>query len=593
MKYIFILFLGLIIIPFSLCGSDLTWSSLKKEKKGHVIIYYEGTEPFLIESKDGSLKGLEYEMMIGFKYYLFNEYGIKLDYEWTKKESFSDVFEVIKNEKGTSSFGLDIISRTREREQVVGFSQPYFPDIQVLVSDLSVPTITTIEEFTDSFDSYTAVSVKGTTNDYELSKLRSEYSMTFNTQYQQSSNDIISGITKEKGRFGYLDLPNYLIALNENKGIKRQHILPIKGIGYAVIFPLGTDWGIPLNEYFSSPAYEILKNKGIEKYLGQDVNELIQSISHGNDEELVLLLKEKEWVDQELSEREKKIQAQSYLTNMLMAGIIVILIIALALFNRNRLKSSVNEMLTRQRGVIEDKNKELSSQNEELLSMNEEKNNFINILSHDLRAPINNINGLAGVLKWDDNLTENQLKMIDHITAESRRLNKMVTRILDVEKIESKTPEDFRKIELEHVLKNVMDNYAQQAEDKNIRIKLITAPNQFVMGLEQFLFHVFENLLSNAIKFSSMGEEVIITLQSDEKHHSISFKDAGPGLTEEDQKNMFKKFTVLSAKATAGERSTGLGLSIVHKYTGLLNGELICNSEPNEGATFTVKLNAV
>ncbi|MEO9966905.1 MAG: ATP-binding protein [Reichenbachiella sp.] len=581
------------LITSTCIGSDLTWAELQKNKEGTVTIYYRSTEPFLIREADGSLRGLEYEMMVGFKYYLWNKYGIKLNLDWQSQESFKYVFGLIKDNPNAGDLGLDIISRTANREEEVGFSNPYFPDIQVLVSNKSIPTVNSIDEFKESFPSYTAVSVSETTYDQYLTNIKDKYDVDFNVIYKQSSNEILEGILEQPDRFGYMDLPNYLIALNQNLDIKRQPILPVKGIGFCVIFEKGSDWAIPINEYLASSDYQILRNKGIQKYLGNDVYDLIESISEGENEEIVLLLKEKELVDKELYEQSKQVQRQAYITNMLIACVVVILIFAFALFNRNRVKSKANEILTAHRNMIENQNELLSKRNNELLDLDEEKNNFINILSHDLRAPINNIIGLAGLLKMDENLTKDQIGTIEHITSESRRLNKMVTRILDVERIESQSTEDFREIDLTEVLNRVLSNYHQQAHDKKITIALHTEDDQKVFGLDQYLFHVFENLLSNAIKFSPLGEAIWIRVETHDGFHHINFTDGGPGLSEEDQKRMFKKFQRLSAKPTGGERSTGLGLSIVAKYTELLGGRLEWKSAPDQGTTFIVILKAV
>ncbi|SMD37280.1 Signal transduction histidine kinase [Reichenbachiella faecimaris] len=574
-------------------GSDQTWAEVQKRKKGELTIYYRSTEPFLITEADGTLRGLEYEMMVGFKYFLWNKYGIRINLNWQSKESFKYVFGLIKNNPNEGEFGLDIISRTLKREEEVGFSTPYFPDIQVLVSDKTIPTIKSIQEFKESFEQYTAVSVAETTYDLYLRNLRAKYKVDFNIIYKQTSNEIVPGILEQPGRFGYMDLPNYLIALNQNLAIKRQPILPIKGIGFSVIFKKGSDWAEPINEYLASPEYQILRNKGIQKYLGNDVYDLIESISQGENEEMVLLLKEKELVDKELMERSKQIQEQEYITNMLIACVIIVFLIAYALYNRSKIKSKANKILTAHRLMIENQNELLSKRNNELLELDEEKNNFISILSHDLRAPINNITALAGLLAMDDNLTESQVGSINHVAAESRRLNKMVTRILDVERIESKSTEDFRVIDLTEVIERVVSNYKQQALDKKITLHLDAEGVHNVMGLEQYLFHVFENLLSNAIKFSPLGEAIWIRVIEKDGCHLINFTDGGPGMSEEDQQLMFKKFQRLSAKPTAGERSTGLGLSIVAKYTELLDGKLTWESAPNEGTTFTVALKAV
>lgn len=70
----------------------------------------------------------------------------------------------------------------------------------------------------------------------------------------------------------------------------------------------------------------------------------------------------------------------------------------------------------------------------------------------------------------------------------------------------------------------------------------------------------------------------------------IEIQDEGPGLTEDDMKKMFGKFARLSAQPTAGEHSTGLGLSIVKKLVEAMNGKVWCESEPGKGATFIVEL---
>lgn len=581
------------IVSESTYASGLSWAKLKEKKEGTITIHYSITEPFMIQEADGSLSGLEYEMMTGFKYFLWNKYGISIHLEWVSHESFSDVLEKIKSSPKEGEFGLDIVSWTRQREQEVGFSKPYFPDIQVLVSDKSIPTTNSVEELKENFGKYTAVSVKGTTYEQYLQNLRKNHEIDFDIIYKPSSSEILTGILEGPKRFGYVDLTNYLIALNRNQEIKRQPVLPIKGVGFCVIFKKHSNWANPLNEYLSSPEYDILKNKGIEKYFGKGVYDLIENILKRENEEMVLLIKEKEMVDKELSERSKQIQRQAYVTNILLACIFVAIVLAFALFNRSKVKSKANEILKAHRSMIESQNELLSKRNNELLDMDEEKNNFISILSHDLRAPINNISGLAGLLQMDDNLTKEQIKSIQYIASEALRLNKMVTRILDIERIEKESIDDFSKIDLKSVLKKILKNYTIQAKEKNIKLHLKTPSDVYAMGLEQYFFHVFENLLSNAIKFSPLHKSIHIEVKTINNTHHISFIDEGPGLTKEDQKKMFKKFQRLSAKPTGGERSTGLGLSIVAKYTKLLNGQLEWQSTPGHGATFIVKLSSV
>jgi len=74
------------------------------------------------------------------------------------------------------------------------------------------------------------------------------------------------------------------------------------------------------------------------------------------------------------------------------------------------------------------------------------------------------------------------------------------------------------------------------------------------------------------------------------EHFTLSVTDQGPGFTDEDKKHIFKKFHKLSAKPTAGEPSTGLGLSIVKMYTELMNGSISCESEVGKDTTFYLTL---
>ncbi|MCV9385468.1 ATP-binding protein [Reichenbachiella ulvae] len=582
----------LLFCSFTSLATDISWSQFQEAKKGSITVYFRSTEPFMIVNENGTLKGLEYEMMMGFKYYLLNHYGLNLDINWQRKNSFREIYNHIKNDSKIGDFGLDIISKIPEREAEVQFSAPYFPDIQVLITHRDAPFISYRGEFSDLFMGYHAISVKQTTYDKYLHELKVDHDMDFDIEYISSSNDIIKNIEKNKKAFGYVDLPNYILALNNNLNIKRLNLMSKKGFGYCLVFNPESDWTIPFNEYLQSEEFKLLKTNGIQKYLGYDVNELIQHIAEGENEEIVLLQKEKQFMNEELYQIEKKSKEQTYIQNILLASIILALIFAYFLYNSNRVKSKANEILTKHRQMIEQQNALLSRRNEELVARDEEKNNFIHILSHDLRAPINNITGLAKILGMagEDELNEEQLRMINHIATESRRLNKMVTRILDIEKIESKTSEQFERLDLKEILQHVIENYNTQASAKNITVESNLQEAVEVMGDEQYLFHVFENLLSNGIKFSPHGTRVFIDLKTEGHLAVVEIKDEGPGMTDEDQRNMFKKFQVLSAKATAGERSTGLGLSIVNKYIGLLGGELECDSEPGMGTTFIVKL---
>jgi signal transduction histidine kinase len=113
---------------------------------------------------------------------------------------------------------------------------------------------------------------------------------------------------------------------------------------------------------------------------------------------------------------------------------------------------------------------------------------------------------------------------------------------------------------------------------------------------------ILDNLVSNAVKYSPPGKRVVVRITNDELRisnvHSslhtsgvcIAVQDEGPGLSDEDKTKLFGKFARLSARPTAGEHSTGLGLSIVKRLAEAMNGNIHCKSTLGEGATFILVL---
>lgn len=586
-KIFIITYWALICSCFSLSSSqasNLTWRQAKKQKAGIVAIQYKLNDPFLM-SKAGELEGLEYEMMVGFQKYLASAYGVHIQYHWVEWNSLAEIFSQIQTKEHAGDIGLDIISWTADRQRNVKFSEPYFPDFQVLVTHRSNPSVLHEDEFTP-YNDFMAISVLGTTYDQNLNKIR-EKGAHFDIRYIQHSTQIIEEVVNKPQSFGYSDLTRYLLALNNDLPIKRLNAYAIKGHGLGVIFNNDSDWDEPFNEYLRSPEFAEIKKKSIDRYFGAEFNEFIKNLSNHQNEEMVLLMQEKMFMDEEIERRKQEAAQQEKIKNLLIVAVLFTFLTAFFLFNRSKIKSNANKILMSHQKMIEQKNDLLSERNQELTDINNEKNSYIHILSHDLRAPINNINSISKLLK-DAKLTDEEQKLLDHITTESKRLSDMVTRILDVERIESKQAEEFQKVNLSSTLNEITNNFTQAATDKNITLEADISPDLYISGVESYIFHIFDNLLSNAIKFTPLDKNIRFTASNTDKNVVVKLSDEGPGFSADDQENMFKKFQTLSAKPTAGEDSSGIGLTIVHKYINLLNAQLTWNSELGKGTSFIV-----
>ncbi|MDW3210349.1 MAG: tetratricopeptide repeat-containing sensor histidine kinase [Reichenbachiella sp.] len=241
---------------------------------------------------------------------------------------------------------------------------------------------------------------------------------------------------------------------------------------------------------------------------------------------------------------------------------------------------------------IEDQKERAYKHNNDLIDINNEKNNLIRILSHDLRAPINNIKGLTEIHQSEhQEFGASENHTLNLIKSESDRILSMISKILNVEAL-STTPKTANKerVNIVKVMNDTITSFNSTARAKNITIKgEISEKACIILGDDIHLHQVLENLVSNAVKFSNPDTTITLQLNVVGKSVQLSVQDQGPGLTEDDKNKIFKKFQTLSAKPTANEVSTGLGLSIVKKYVEQMNGKIWYESELGEGTKFTVQ----
>ena len=250
----------------------------------------------------------------------------------------------------------------------------------------------------------------------------------------------------------------------------------------------------------------------------------------------------------------------------------------------NRLRE--HDVLEKQ---LADQTKQIIRQKESLEELNEEKNHLMGIIAHDLRNPLSSTLSLAELMKSEsENFDEDQVICINGIIKALNRMVNMVDRILDVKALEAKQDQlNLEKVELSELIKNTYESYKTKIKDKKLKVHL-NLNSIYAKVDRQYLLQVLENLLSNAIKFSPPEKSIFLNLWIHEGKAHIGIKDEGPGISSDDQKKLFHKFQQLSAKPTGGESSTGLGLSIVKKYTELMKGNVWCESEPGKGAKFVV-----
>ncbi|WP_109829937.1 sensor histidine kinase [Reichenbachiella versicolor] len=270
-----------------------------------------------------------------------------------------------------------------------------------------------------------------------------------------------------------------------------------------------------------------------------------------------------------------------------LTGLLMILLFITFVFEFNR-SHALSELEKSNLQLIKQKNK-ITLQSEQLKEHINEKDFFIQILSHDLKNPLGNIESLFHLLQ-KQSLTADQKELVDLIHDSNQKATQLIAKVLDVSLSESKINVDLKATDVNTIITNCLNDFQGKADKKNILLKYRNGIHPKAHADATYLCQVIENLLSNAIKFSEKNKVVSVWIEQDEIHVFIFIKDQGPGFQPKEKKLMFSKFAQMSAKPTNGEGSTGLGLSLVKTYIEKMNGSIECDSKPNQGATFKISL---
>jgi PAS domain S-box-containing protein len=216
-------------------------------------------------------------------------------------------------------------------------------------------------------------------------------------------------------------------------------------------------------------------------------------------------------------------------------------------------------------------------------------------ISHELRTPLNGILGFAQLLANDpaEPLSPGQTRHVDVIRASGRHLLHLINQLLEVTNLESgQLPVDSQAIKLPMQLQQAQQLMQAQADAAGVLLlPLQCAPELTVMANELRLQQVLANLLSNAVRCSQSGDTVQLSAELQDQTVCIAVTDTGPGLSEEQQIELFQPFNRLGAEHTATE-DTGLGLVIAKHLLVSMGGNLSVQSELGQGSMFLISLPA-
>lgn len=222
--------------------------------------------------------------------------------------------------------------------------------------------------------------------------------------------------------------------------------------------------------------------------------------------------------------------------------------------------------------------------------MNRVKSYFFANMSHELRTPLVGILGFSEVLKSELQDQPELSRMIDLIHESGQRLLETLNLILNISKLEAgKLEIRMADANIIPLLETSFNLFSTVAKKKNLEYKFNKPSDEIICRIDASLFqNIFNNLLNNAVKFTKQGS-VVLNVRLTDYSVSIEVTDTGIGIPESHQSVIWEEFRQASEGITRSFEGTGLGLTIVKKYTELLGGKISLKSKVGEGSTFTVE----
>ncbi|MFN3872997.1 MAG: PAS domain S-box protein [Ignavibacterium sp.] len=237
---------------------------------------------------------------------------------------------------------------------------------------------------------------------------------------------------------------------------------------------------------------------------------------------------------------------------------------------------------------------ELRKSTQNLIKLNETKDRFISIISHDLRTPFSSILGFTDLLENDDELSDEERRQyIKYIQEASRSMLSLVNSLLDWTRLQTgRIRFEPQKTNVTEIINDSISALRGSAIQKQIEIKNEIQNELYLFIDKSLIAQVFNNLISNAIKFTNREGLVTISSSSAENKRFVKFsvKDTGIGIQPEDLPKLFKVDSKFSTEGTAGEKGSGLGLSLVKEIIEKHGGTIWVESKPNEGSDFQFTL---
>jgi signal transduction histidine kinase len=238
---------------------------------------------------------------------------------------------------------------------------------------------------------------------------------------------------------------------------------------------------------------------------------------------------------------------------------------------------------------------EIQDKSRQLAEASKHKSQFLANMSHELRTPLNAIIGVSEMLREDAEALKQDLEPLDRVLGAGRHLLALINDILDLSKIEAGRMElHLETFPLAPVIEDVAKTIEPMATKSGNRLVIDCPADLGTIHADQTrIRQSLLNLASNANKFTEKGSVTIAAHQEQENGRdwiTLAVTDTGIGMTPEQMGKLFQEFSQAPSSTASKYGGTGLGLVISRRFCQMMGGDIMVQSEPGRGSTFTIRL---
>lgn len=230
--------------------------------------------------------------------------------------------------------------------------------------------------------------------------------------------------------------------------------------------------------------------------------------------------------------------------------------------------------------------------NETLEKALEMKDEFLSLISHEFRTPINVISTAIQALNYiyGNELSDKVKEYLGTIRQNTFRQLRLVNNLLDITRANAgRIKINKKNIDIVFITKAITESVYDYAAQKGVRVSLNSSFKEKIIGIDDEKYErIILNLISNAIKFTSEGESILVTLRSVKGNICVEVKDNGIGIPPDKIDIIFDKFGQVDSSLSRQAEGTGIGLSLVKMFVKALGGSISVKSKVGKGSTFTV-----